>query len=54
MTAEVGPTTVDWRATLALSGAVASLGDNVIGPMASKLVADGIDCLKARLESGEA
>jgi carbon monoxide dehydrogenase subunit G len=48
---DAGPTTVDWQATLELSGAVASLGDAVVQPMASKLVADGIDCLRARLES---
>ena len=48
---DAGPTTVDWQATLATTGAVASLGDGVIQPMASRLVADGIDCLKARLEA---
>lgn len=48
---EAGPTTVDWQATLELTGAVASLGDGVIQPMATKLVTEGIDCLKARLES---
>src|SRR5262249_21860143 len=48
---EAGPTTVDWQATLELIGAVASLGDAVIQPMATKLVTEGIDCLKGRLES---
>src|SRR5205814_1514961 len=46
-----GPTEVDCQATLELSGAVASLGDAVVGPMASKLVTDGVDCLEARLEA---
>lgn len=46
-----GPTDVDWQATLELSGAVASLGDAALGPMASKLVEDGIACLKSRLEA---
>lgn len=48
---DAGPTTVDWQATLELRGAVASLGDAVVQPMATKLVGDGIECLKARLES---
>jgi carbon monoxide dehydrogenase subunit G len=48
---DAGPTTVDWHATLELTGAVASLGDGVVQPMATKLVSEGIDCLKARLES---
>jgi len=46
-----GPTIVDWRSTLELTGAVASIGEGVIQPAASKLVADGIECLKARLEA---
>jgi len=48
---DAGPTTVEWQATLELTGAVASLGDGVIQPMATKLVTEGIDCLKGRLEA---
>ncbi|HEX8025150.1 MAG TPA: SRPBCC domain-containing protein [Candidatus Limnocylindrales bacterium] len=49
---DAGPTTVDWRADLEPTGAVASLGEGVLRPMATKLVDDGIACLKARLEAG--
>jgi carbon monoxide dehydrogenase subunit G len=48
---DAGPTTVEWHATLELTGAVASLGDGVVQPMATKLVTGGIECLKARLEA---
>jgi len=48
---EAGPTAVDWRADLDPTGTVASLGDGVLRPMATKLVEDGIACLKARLEA---
>jgi len=48
---DAGPTAVDWRADLEPTGTVASLGDGVLRPMATKLVEDGIACLKARLEA---
>jgi carbon monoxide dehydrogenase subunit G len=45
-----GPTTLDWHATVALSGTIASVGARLIEGTATKLIGQAFDCIKSRLE----
>lgn len=47
-----GPTRMDWRATIEMTGAVASLGARLVQGMAEKLAAEAFDCIKSTLEAG--
>jgi len=46
-----GPTTMDWQASVALSGTIASVGARLIEGTAGKLIGEAFDCIKARLEA---
>ena len=45
-----GPTTMDWQATVALSGTIASVGARLIEGTATRLIGQAFDCIRARLE----
>ena len=46
-----GPTTMDWQASVAPSGTIASVGARLIEGTANKLIGQAFDCIKARLEA---
>jgi carbon monoxide dehydrogenase subunit G len=46
-----GPTTLDWQATVDLSGTIASVGARLVEGTATKLIGQAFDCIKARLEA---
>jgi carbon monoxide dehydrogenase subunit G len=46
-----GPTTMDWHATVTLSGTIASVGARLIEGTATKLIGQAFDCIQARLEA---
>jgi uncharacterized protein len=47
-----GPTTLDWQATVGLSGTIATVGARLVEGTATKLIGQAFDCIKARLEAG--
>jgi carbon monoxide dehydrogenase subunit G len=46
-----GPTTMDWRATVAISGTIAGVGARLIEGTANKQIAQAFDCMRAKLEA---
>jgi carbon monoxide dehydrogenase subunit G len=46
-----GPTTMDWHATVDISGAIASVGTRLIEGTATRLIDQAFDCIKSRLEA---
>ena len=49
--AAAGPTTMAWTATVAISGALASLGSRLIDNTAEKLIGETFGCIRAQLEA---
>ena len=49
--AAAGPTTMAWTATVAISGALASLGSRLIDNTAEKLIGETFACIRAQLEA---
>jgi carbon monoxide dehydrogenase subunit G len=45
-----GPTTLDWSATVHISGTLASVGARLIEGTANKLIGQSFDCIRAKLE----
>jgi len=46
-----GPTTMDWKADVDISGSLASVGARLMEGTANKLVGQTFDCIKAKLEA---
>ena len=46
-----GPTTLDWQASVALSGTIATVGARLVEGTATRLIGQAFDCIKARLEA---
>ena len=46
-----GPTTMDWHASVAISGTIASVGARLIEGTANKLIGQAFDCMRAKLEA---
>jgi carbon monoxide dehydrogenase subunit G len=46
-----GPTTMDWAASVAISGAMASLGARLIEGTARKQIGQAFDCMRGKLEA---
>ena len=46
-----GPTTMDWHATVDVSGTIASVGARLIEGTGSRLIEQAFDCIKVRLEA---
>ena len=46
-----GPTTMNWEATVDISGSLASVGARLIEGTANKMIAQTFDCMRARLEA---
>ena len=46
-----GPTTMTWTATVAISGALASVGSRMIEGTADKLIGETFTCIRATLEA---
>jgi carbon monoxide dehydrogenase subunit G len=46
-----GPTTMDWQATVEISGSIASVGTRLIEGTATRLIDQAFDCIKTRLEA---
>ena len=46
-----GPTTMDWTATVTISGTIASVGARLIEGTANKMIKQTFDCMRSRLES---
>lgn len=50
-TVEDGQTRMDWKATVVVSGTIASVGARLLGSLAERLTGQFFDCLKAKLEA---
>jgi uncharacterized protein len=50
-TVEDGQTRMDWKATVVVSGTIASVGARLLGSLAERLTSQFFDCLKAKLEA---
>jgi len=50
-TVENGQTRMDWKATVVVSGTIASVGARLLGSLAERLTGQFFDCLKAKLEA---
>ncbi len=50
-TVEDGQTRMDWKATVVVSGTIASVGARLLGSLAQRLTSQFFDCLKAKLEA---
>jgi len=50
-TVEGGQTRMDWKATVVVSGTIASVGARLLGSLAERLTGQFFDCLKAKLEA---
>lgn len=46
-----GPTRMEWEATVAISGSLASVGARLIEGTANKMIAQTFDCMRAKLEA---
>jgi uncharacterized protein len=46
-----GPTTMNWEATVDISGTIASVGARLIEGTANKLIGQAFDCIRAKLEA---
>ena len=46
-----GPTTMDWAATVHISGTIASVGARLIEGTAHKLIGQSFDCIRSKLEA---
>jgi carbon monoxide dehydrogenase subunit G len=46
-----GPTTMDWSASVQISGTIASVGARLIEGTANKLIAQSFDCMRSRMEA---
>ena len=46
-----GPTTMDWSATVQISGTLATVGARLIEGTANKLIGQSFDCMRAKLEA---
>jgi len=46
-----GPTTMDWSASVAIHGTIASVGARLIEGTADKLIGQTFDCIKTKLEA---
>jgi carbon monoxide dehydrogenase subunit G len=46
-----GPTTMDWSASVQISGTIASVGARLIEGTANKLITQAFDCMRAKLEA---
>lgn len=46
-----GPTTMDWSATVQISGTLATVGARLIEGTANKLIGQSFDCIRAKLEA---
>lgn len=50
-TVEDGQTRMDWKATVVVSGTIASVGARLLGSLAERLTGQFFDCLKTKLEA---
>jgi uncharacterized protein len=50
-TVEDVQTRMDWKATVVVSGTIASVGARLLGSLAERLTGQFFDCLKAKLEA---
>ncbi len=48
---EDGQTRMDWKATVVVSGTIASVGARLLGSLAEKLTGQFFDCLKTKLQA---
>jgi carbon monoxide dehydrogenase subunit G len=46
-----GPTTMDWTATVTISGTIASVGARLIEGTANRMIQQAFDCIRAKLEA---
>jgi carbon monoxide dehydrogenase subunit G len=46
-----GPTTMEWTATVTISGTLASVGARLIEGTANKMIKQTFDCMRAKLEA---
>ena len=46
-----GPTTLDWQATVGLSGTIATVGARLVEGTATKLIGQAFDCIRTKLET---
>jgi uncharacterized protein len=46
-----GPTTMDWTATVTISGTIASVGARLIEGTANKMIKQTFDCMRDKLEA---
>jgi carbon monoxide dehydrogenase subunit G len=46
-----GPTTMQWEASVDISGSLASVGSRLIEGQANKMIGQAFDCMRAKLEA---